>query len=193
MSTRNFYTCNANNVYSFGEDAEDSFDFDVCLNAIKDIAIYKYGFEETSGCDDNRSYTGSYILEKWLGAKEFYNSGLDTNINVIIVARDGYYAGANLDFELEIENEYDEPKKLGDYRNVDDLIDDMADVFVDDYYDLYNYGLRKCFKNRYKAFLEHNIYEAIDYANDILSKLCDGEYRLIGTFSNGEGIYEKVR
>lgn len=97
-----------------------------------------------------------------------------------------------MDFGAEVSNDYYDPYKLGDYENEDDLIDTMADEFVEDC-DVYNYGLRKCFKERYKAFLEDFIDEAIEYANNVLKNLCEEEYCLIGVASNGEAFYRKVK
>ena len=188
MATGNFYVKNANDVYAFAMEAEDCFDFDDSLACIKEAGISKYGFERTSGSDG----CGCYILDKDFGCRDFYNSDLSVNINIIILARDGYYQGANLDFELEVMNDNYYAYKLGDYESEDDLIDDMADEFVDYCDEVYNYGLRKCFKKRYKAFLKDFIDEAIEYANNVLKNLCEEEYSLIGTASNGECFYQKV-
>ena len=191
MATGNFYVKNANDVYAFAMEAEDCFDFDDSLDGIKEAGISKYGFEETSGSDGDRNYCGDYILDKSFGGKNFYNSGLTVNIDITIIARGGYYQGANLDFELEVMNDNYYPYKLGESE--DDLIDDMADEFVDYCDEVYNYGLRKCFKKRYKAFLEDYIDEAIEYTNKVLESLCEEEYCLIGTASNGETLYRKVK
>lgn len=191
MATRNFYTKNANDVYAFGMEAEDCFDYDDSIDRIKEAGVSRYGFEETSGDDGDRTYCGEYILNKDFGCRDFYNSDLSVNINIIILARSGYYSGYNLDFELEVSNDYYDSYKLGDYYSEEDLIEAMADEFVEDC-DVYNKGLRKCFEKRYKAFLEDFIDEAIKYANNVLKNLCEEEYSLIGTASNGEGFYQKV-
>lgn len=191
MATRNFYVKNANDVYAFGMEAEDCFDYDDSIDRIKEAGVSRYGFEETSGNDGDRDFCGFYILNKDFGCRDFYNSELSVDINIIIIERSGYYQGANLDFELEVSNDYYDPYKLGDYESEDDLIDTMAEEFVEDC-DVYNKGLRKCFEKRYKAFLEDFIDEAIKYANNVLKNLCEEEYSLIGTASNGEGFYQKV-
>ncbi len=191
MATRNFYTKNANDVYAFGMEAEDVDDYNDSLDRIKEVGASKYGFEETSGDDGDRDFCGFYILNKDFGCRDFYNSDLSVNINIIILARSGYYDGYNLDFELEVMNDYYNPYKLGDYECEEDLIEAMADEFVEDC-DVYNKGLRKCFEKRYKAFLEGFIDEAIEYANNVLKNLCEEEYRLVGAFSNGEALYQKV-
>lgn len=193
MATRNFYTKNANDVYAFGMESEDCFDYDDSIDRIKEAGVSRYGFEETSGDDGDRDFCGFYILNKDFGCRDFYNSDLSVNINIIILARSGYYSGYNLDFELEVSNNYYyEPYKLGDYESEEDLIDAMADEFVDYCYEVYNKGLRKCFEKLYKAFLEDFIDDAIKYANNVLKNLCEEEYSLIGTASNGEGFYQKV-
>ena len=192
MATRNFYTKNANDVYAFAMEAEDCFDYDDSIDRIKEAGVSRYGFEETSGDDGDRDFCGFYILNKDFGCRDFYNSDLSVNINIIILARSGYYSGYNLDFELEVSNDYYDPYKLGDYESEEDLIEAMADEFVEDC-DVYNKGLRKCFEKRYKAFLEDFIDEAIKYANNVLKNLCEEEYSLIGTASNGEGFYQKVK
>lgn len=191
MATRNFYTKNANDVYAFGMEAEDVDDYEISLDRIKEVGVSKYGFEETSGDDGDRTYCGSYILDKDFGCRDFYNSDLSVDINITILARDGYYQGCNLDFELEVSNDYYDSYKLGDYESEDDLIEAMADEFVEDC-DVYNKGLRKCFEKRYKAFLESFIDEAIKYANNVLENLCEEEYSLVAVGSNGGGIYRKV-
>lgn len=191
MATRNFYTKNANDVYAFGMEAEDVDDYEISLDRIKEVGVSKYGFEETSGDDGDRTYCGSYILDKDFGCRDFYNSDLSVDINITILARDGYYQGCNLDFELEVSNDYYDSYKLGDYESEDDLIEAMADEFVEDC-DVYNKGLRKCFEKRYKVFLESFIDEAIEYANNVLKNLCEEEYCCVGAFSNGEALYQKV-
>lgn len=192
MATGNFYVKNANNVYAFAMEAENCFDYDDSIDRIKEAGVSRYGFEETSGNDGDRDFCGFYILNKDFGCRDFYNSDLSVNINIIILARSGYYSGYNLDFELEVSNNYYyEPYKLGDYESEEDLIDAMADEFVEDC-DVYNKGLRKCFEKRYKALLEDFIDEAIEYANNVLKNLCEEEYRLVGVFSNGEALYQKV-
>lgn len=191
MATRNFYVKNANDVYAFGMEAEDVDDYNDSLDRIKEAGVSKYGFEETSGDDGDRDFCGFYILNKDFGCRDFYNSDLSVDINIIILARSGYYDGYNLDFELEVMNDYYNPYKLGDYECEEDLIEAMADEFVEDC-DVYNKGLRKCFEKRYKAFLEDFIDEAIEYANNVLKNLCEEEYRLVGAFSNGEALYQKV-
>lgn len=191
MVTRNFYVKNANDVYAFGMEAEDVDDYNDSLDRIKEVGASKYGFEETSGDDGDRDFCGFYILNKDFGCRDFYNSDLSVDINIIILARSGYYDGYNLDFELEVMNDYYNPYKLGDYECEEDLIEAMADEFVEDC-DVYNKGLRKCFEKRYKAFLEDFIDEAIEYANNVLKNLCEEEYRLVGAFSNGEALYQKV-
>ena len=192
MATRNFYVKNANDVYAFAMEAEDCFDYDDSLDRIKEAGVSKYGFEETSGDDGDRNFCGFYILNKDFGCRDFYNSDLSVAINITILARNGYYEGANLDFELEVMNDDYYPYKLGDYKSEDDLIDDMADEFVDYCDEVYNYGLRKCFKKRYEAFLKDFIDEAIEYANNVLKNLCEEEYSIVGVFSNGETLYQKV-
>lgn len=191
MATRNFYVKNANDVYAFGMEAEDVDDYNDSLDRIKEVGVSKYGFEETSGDDGDRDFCGFYILNKDFGCRDFYNSDLSVNINIIILARSGYYDGNNLDFELEVMNDYYNPYKLGDYECEEDLIEAMADEFVEDC-DVYNKGLRKCFEKRYKAFLEDFIDEAIKYANNVLENLCEEEYSLVAVGSNGGGIYRKV-
>ena len=192
MARRNFYTKNANDVYAFSMEAEDCFDYDDSIDRIKEAGVSRYGFEETSGDDGDRDFCGFYILNKDFGCRDFYNSDLSVDINITIIARNGYYQGCNLDFELEVSNDYYDPYKLGDYDSEEDLIDAMADEFVEDC-DVYNKGLRKCFEKRYKAFLESFIDEAIEYANNVLKNLCEEEYSLIGIASNGEGFYQKVK
>ena len=192
MATGNFYVKNANDVYAFGMEAEDCFDYDISLDCIMEAGVSRYGFEETSGYDGDRNYCGSYILNKDFGCRDFYNSDLSVNIDITIIARSGYYEGANLDFELEVSNDYYDSYKLGDYESEEELIDAMADEFVEDC-EVYNYGLRKCFKKRYKAFLEAFIDEAIKYANNVLESLCEEEYSVVGVASNGETFYRKVK
>lgn len=102
MATGNFYVKNANDVYAFGMEAEDCFDFDDSLDCIKEAGISKYGFEETSGSDGDRNYCGDYILDKSFGCRDFYNSDLSVAINIIILARGGYYQVLTWTLELRL-------------------------------------------------------------------------------------------
>lgn len=69
--------------------------------------LVKVGFEEKTGSDNNRNYTGNYIAEKTI-----YNSKEEIYKTIIVLWRAGYYNGANIDYIIEDEGEANETKFL---------------------------------------------------------------------------------
>lgn len=108
--TGNFYNKNATHIFAFGMDTEDNgddgeynsdqhqIDYEDQISYIIEELSKIPGFSEGEyDFDDNRNFSG-----RSLGAISVNISNKnDTGVQIICVARSGYYEGANLDWELK--------------------------------------------------------------------------------------------
>lgn len=100
--TGNFYNLNASKVFAIGEgddesEAEDN--YNDSKEAVMD-ALIKAKFDKSSGTPnkDNRNFPGSIIARKTV-SKDFGSNSV--SVTICAIERQGYYQGANLDWELE--------------------------------------------------------------------------------------------
>jgi len=173
MATSNFYNKNANSI--FAVEIEDEWDYDDIKSNLKSIfenSKYSFLVLDESEKNYNRSYPGFAIGSLYTHVEVH---GIEATINIIPIIRSGYYSGINLDWELEIETDYDM------LNSVDDLTESMS-IFNKSnkkYFDLF---VSKC-----KSTKE----EMIEYVEKIYS-----EYSIplgvTAIFSNGETIYHKI-
>jgi hypothetical protein len=118
MATSNFYNKNANSI--FAAEIENEWDYDdlkLNLNSELKNTNHRYCSIDEYEKDYNRSYPGLVLgcLYKPVIVKD-----AEATINVNVIVRSGYYSGVNLDWELQIETNYDT------VESVDDLTDDMS-------------------------------------------------------------------
>lgn len=183
MSTRNFHVANASKAYVV-DYGDDEMMWEEAQNHLGDLIKHLYNdFDKdtyTRSTKELRSYPALSI-----GTFEFNITylGLQLDFKVHIFLRAGYYSAANLDYEYEWFVDYS------------DVYDDITDIIydIDNDQERYNIDpLAWSFKikemNEELTSLQK---EAINTVEDILSKVSE-PYNCIGTFSNGEAIYEKA-
>ena len=179
MSTPNFYVKNADAVYAFGGDFEDSIEYDFYQEYVVDQAIKK-GFDSSSGHPaGNRSYGGGAFAEKTIYI-DFCGESIPITIYLEIVS--GYYSGASFDFSFKIDNEDYDLKDFGEY--------DAEGILESYLYD--NLGLIAMQKKNLCKRINIELSRLSDEANLFFKEHCEIPLKCIGIFSNGEAIYEKM-
>lgn len=183
MGTSNFYNVNASKIYVI--DYEDNNHmWEESQDHLGDLILDMDNSFETSTNIESRENLRSHQSNS-IGF--FKNSleylGLDFTININIFIRPGYYSAANLDYEVEWfvdSSDY--------YEAVDDLIHDIHTSI--DYYPV-NKGVWAIHKSSLENKLTKIESELTSNVEKILSKISE-PYNCLGTFSNGEALYEKV-
>ena len=196
MSARNFYLRNANRYFVAPEEECEDYDF-----VIDDLSCVASGTcfewcnnrewlrEVEKKANRLRDYYGCAIPYYYECEKKDKFGGV-WRVTIVPLLRSGYYAGANLDFHIELRTEYGE-----DLYNEDALNKDVLAETINDYYEyLRDY---ECIDTTSgDAFdLMDLIDEITEQATDKFYEFAEAthwdEYGCLGTFSNGEAIYEK--
>lgn len=196
MGTRNFHNENATHIFAVtfpdyededtGEIVQDEFGYDDLVENLtyelkalpkpKNNIIFIDGGTDSA---ENRSY-GSRVLGT-LRAYGNYKS-IDVVIEVIPVIRSGYYEGVNLDwvYKFDIEgSEYDE-EGLN---------------FLEEYLSYHFGGLEKLANLRAKQIRKTCLAEKerlVKRLEKIYTQYSEA-YDCVGGFSDGTGVYEKVK
>lgn len=203
MGTCNFHTVNARNVFVlldyFDEDGER---YENEWSFLKED-ILCVGLDK--GWDDSKSksfrfgrdYDISVICkEYWF---EYRNSGIKYRITAYITMNAGYYEHGNLDYRLVVDYEDSDTP-------VEEIVDRLVDDFTEDYYSqnisyisggiitnkIWNIGLRKMQASNFRKSTEEFIDGIVNDCENLCRDLSHTIIRKVGTFSNGEGVYEKV-
>jgi hypothetical protein len=179
MGTSNFARGNTSRVFAVlmdeQDDVEDFVDF--VREVAKESAPKDIQYSKEDGSDRDRNYNASnlfsYKISKWYG-------DLEVELQIVAKMRSGYYEGASLDFEFTIFDGYE----FSDSDNsVENLFGNNCSCM--------NQGLLK---------IQHRHAERwVDRAKDQLIALTEQVFeqvsmplKVVGTFSNGETIYEKL-
>lgn len=189
MATSNFLTINTKNIYAIKWDG----DVEKTISKLqyKGVTLFHFIDYRERSFYNNRNYEGENILYQDYKLSSFPKIEANIQIIIEIVVRNGYYENGNLDFDLLIGDDYPYDYHLSDYDgNIISLADDMANSYATLYFEDEKEHENEI--NEYKAFLKHEFEEACNYANDVLKALCDEQYKLIGCFNNGNGVYEKI-
>lgn len=202
MGTSNFYYRNASKVFAIGLDYEknvidedgnetnetenvscESYEYEeqienVQYNLQENKGKFSYSEYETKSQSDNRNFSASFIASLSTN-KSFGDVNVEVEINCF--SRSGYYEGACLDWELNINVD----------GTTEDDVDCIQSCFVDRYtYSDMNAGLLKIQgKNAQKWAnkIKNEIVEVVEKSFE-LSSTC---FVRLATFSNGETIYQK--
>ena len=188
MATGNFYSKNASKIYAFGlsyegEDGEiveaDEFLFDDSIDNLK------YGIKERFENDTKFDYIGSvdtYIRDATPITRidkdfSFLNSTI--SIQLIVIALNGYYEGANFDYELNID--------------VDGVDFDLDSICVDELFDILyhssdNMGLAKIHAPNLVTKIETETELLINEVEKVL-EMYSSPLVVSARFSNGETFY----
>lgn len=178
MSTPNFANNNASKYFVL--EIEDDFEYDMQKECIQDY-LSEHGYEQMDSRphNENRSYPAVIIAQKSM-EKSFGDYTIEVIISVLI--RSGYYAGVNLDWEIEIATPYD---------NFHDEIPEK-DWIIDEFEnEEYSRGFGTIQSKNVLNFIDKAIIKLSEETEEHLGKLTE-TYVRTALFSNGEAMYQKV-
>lgn len=189
MSTANFYTKNTG--YTYACDIEDDFAYDDLIEELrfafrsvaedprqKAIACFEevYDTWESSGL---RSYPGRVIA--WVESERKSYRDFDAFLSAHIIVRSGYYAGANLDYDLRFLLDGEE---ISEELEEDDIDEVCLCSELPGTRRAYRLALaRKWFDRACGPFTD---------AIEAIFTRYSTPLRLAARLSNGEAFYEKV-
>ena len=180
MATNNFMNENASNIYVITDDKME-FDYmadnEILAEDIKgllpDLTIYN----DYEVYYENSSYPSvrlGEICEEVTTNKDIY-----ITVCVTLVLRSGYYEASNLDYEYSIN--IDDDTIYDDGIGIDEFLNEYQDAFKltdDEVIDI-------------SEEIDEVLSRLISKIEETYSKLSE-TYKQLGTFSNGEGIYERA-
>lgn len=178
MGTPNFMNKNASKHFVL--EFEDDIEFDIQKENFQDF-LMENGFDvdDSTPQDDNRSYPSICIA-----SKSIEKTIADNNIEVIIhvIIRSGYYAGVNLDWDIQIETDN------SSFYNEDVTPDQVFDDFIDLQF---SEGFAKIQSKNVVKWIYKTIPTLIEEVETIYENVSE-TYNRVAVFSNGEAIYEKA-
>lgn len=160
MSAPNFYY---NNVL-YATKLQDELDYeDLKNNIIAEIEADRFLKNRMIDCGDTeslelRSYFSEKIAEIYLGTNKY-----DTSLHIEVVIRGGYYADANIDYNII-------------YTDGWGTLSDGENIYCDEY--LIEMGKKR----------EEELSKTLEKLEKIFS-MCSDKLNHEGTFSNGEAVY----
>lgn len=144
-------------------------------------------YDEELTNDRNRParYLGYFQQSKFYGDEEF-------TVRLRIYYQHGYYEGANLDYDIEIDagygwEEVDEELCNGNIVTIEDIVTNSLENS-----DLPK-GMQKIQSKNIIKWIEKYIKETSEKIENLFSEVCDNRLELVCTFSNGESIYKEVK
>lgn len=196
MATSNFSVRNASKIYvvqAWEENGEVWTGRSDWNERIDDIVscgdrLGWYKYDKSVGRDARGLLSKTFAFE-------YSTSNYMYEIEAIIRLNYGYYADANLDYQLMID---------GDEYDLQDIVDVIADDFLKGCYcgalsyeadrarKSWNKGLRFANEKRFRKTLAKFIDEIVEECEKFCKDNCNSTYVQIGRASNGEGFYEKV-
>lgn len=191
MGTANFSCKNTSKYFIIDGAYEDdetgemvgyeSWDWDAEIENIQS-ALSNHGYEEHPNTKTNDRNSAMYLSEK--DTIKCYGD-ISVTVRLIARIRDGYYQGANLDFNYEIliENGYCE-----EYEDEMPDLDGIAYLIEDDFT---NKGLAKMTAMRIENWIEKTFQEMVDELEGVFETLTTA-YVCSGRFSTGEAVYTKI-
>lgn len=135
----------------------------------------KFSYSEDGSFNNNRNFEGTLIgslkAEKWFG-------DVEVEVRVNLILRSGYYEGANLDYEVE----YYAGSGYDDTINFSYEFESHSDM---------SKGLQIIQTRNAEKWAERITEELTEEVEKIYTRVST-PYRKLGSFSNGEGVYEKI-
>jgi hypothetical protein len=135
----------------------------------------KFSFSEDGSFNNNRNFEGTLMgslkAEKWFG-------DINVEVRVNLILRSGYYEGANLDYEVE----YYAGSDYDDTINFSYEFESHSDM---------SKGLQVIQTKNAERWAEKIKEELTEEVEKIYTRVST-PYRKLGSFSNGEGVYEKI-
>lgn len=161
----------------------ESWEWDELEENLRDILSELEGFEDINRKDHSRNYAdtflGSVSKSKSWGDAEF-------TVSILPVMTSAYYEGATLDFKIEITTVND----TYDYN--EESIGDILFNGFDDYYIYLNRGLASIFKKYAEVWIEETVTELSEEVEKVFETVSSHKLKNLGSFSNGEAVYESV-
>jgi hypothetical protein len=151
-------------IQEFKNEVEDLFQEESSY----DFYPRKWGYEQTS---HKGAFLGSLREDKTFG-------DVEVSIKILIVLRYGYYEGANLDYEVQFSSGScweDEPDFRFDFESRSYM----------------NSGMIKIQSRNAEKWAVKESEEMIKEIEKLFTQVTT-PYRKLGSFSNGEGVYEKM-
>ena len=137
--------------------------------------------------DRNRpaQYLGYFQQSKFYGEEEF-------TVRLRMYYHCGYYEGANLDYDIEIDagygwEEVNEELWNGSKVTIEDIVTNRLENS-----DLPK-GMQKIQSKNIIKWIEKYIKETSEKIENLFSEVCDNRLELVGTFINGESIYREIK
>lgn len=174
MSTINFYKKNANHVFAI--DCQSDFDFDDTMSLITD-ELFANGWEPDSKYTDDRVYSGHIFATK---STEVSVGRCRIDVTVRAIVRNGYYDGANLDWDLLIDGEDYNP----DYIDVDAA----RDILKANYLYADNIGFCKMQAPNLCRRLQKSVNLLTHELEEVYANFTE-TLVVVGIFSNGAASY----
>jgi len=201
MATNNFHYVNASCAFvvcdrqDYVEDDDTWYDYDLEMDDLREsikVIAEEEGLElRPSNTNDRRELRSFPSQTMFDVIKDFNVFGVEVELNITMIVRQGYYSSACLDWQLTI--------SIGDSVFEDtDMVstDDIADAIGDDYFNgiggecAKQYGVENPLQESAR-FINEKIEENIAKIEAIF-KSVSNPFRLLGTASNGEAFYEKI-
>jgi hypothetical protein len=177
MSTRNFYSANPTGIYALeSDDDSDALEYAIedaksnIIEMLKEKGV-DVREQDCASSDNDRNYGG------WLFAMAYgQDNGNYEYVTVELLTRSGYYSGVNFDYIIGylVEGEEYDDESLEDAHVFDNR------------------------KQDYVAISKTRVKHLRQQANALRDKIAfayasnTDKLRVVGQFSNGEAVYEKV-
>lgn len=201
MGTSNFYYKNASKVFVISENYEtpilddelneteeteihspDLMEFldtisyiQEKLEEIENVKFIKYNDKQSQ--NENRNFPAHYIGTIYLTTSI---GDITCEVNIDCFSRAGYYEAACLDWELDM---------VIDGCNFDD-VDDVNDLFINNTSSYMNKGMLTIQSKTAEKWFGNTKDKLVKLVEEVFEQ-CSTSYKKLGTFSNGETIYEK--
>lgn len=161
--------------------ASERYDVDDFKYYVREVAEQKASngiqYSDEDGSDNDRNYCAtdlfSYRASKWYG---------DIEVEVQIVAKmvSGYYEGASLDFDVTVFDGYEFSDR-----------DNSVEYLFGNNCSCMNQGLLKIQQRHAERWVDKAKYQLIELVEQVFEQVSI-PLKVVGTFSNGETIYEKL-
>ena len=208
MATNNFYTKNASDFYIFNDTYTDENGVE-CYRNENDFEYIKDDIRTSGEINDEfpipldnwcKELDGFALCESYEKHNSFGNGNawlIDAYTYSTIAIRGGYYSGANLDYQVHIMSSEGDELLLSDFNDVDELVTAFMDILYDiiryrGYECKWNIGTFKMHKNNIHKWLTKVVENEVNKCEKFCKDQCEHQYVVVGRFSNGECVYERV-
>lgn len=139
-------------------------------------------------------WNGNYerVIGTLCGVKIYGDIGVEVGVEVHLES--GYYEGVKMDYRIMVQrNKYGEISEVDEEDTVEILLEELFDTDTEYMSESnMNLGMRVIQRNRAVKWVHKEIERISEIVEEVLSLNSDQELRLVGTFSNGESIYEEI-